>query len=83
MTELHPPPPKPPAPRQSRPPAPGVAAKSNFLSVMANPRSSSLSVSRSEMYSRSRALKPHREGLRPWRRHVSALLLGRERRYCS
>jgi hypothetical protein len=24
---------KPPAPRQSRPPAPGVAAKSNFLSV--------------------------------------------------
>ena len=33
MTELRPPSPKPPAPRQSRPPARGVAAKSNFLSV--------------------------------------------------
>jgi len=33
MTELRPPPPKPPAPRQSRPPAPGVAANSSFLSV--------------------------------------------------
>ena len=35
MASLCPPPPKPPAPRQSRPPAPRVTAKSNFLSVMA------------------------------------------------
>ena len=62
MASLCPPPPKPPAPRSAAadPPAPRVAAKSNFLSVTKG------EIRREERNrQRRRAIKVRREALHP------------------